>query len=155
MRSFFDPICLTGLWRSQDRFHHSSSLFHPGTVKCFAAGNNHLKSCYLTYLSHFRNLDGATQVYYKDFSSFFTCIFNTGNSLLNDALHKVSLSLTLTKVKFCIWMYSTSNNNYHVFFLHSTIALSYKNTVHGLLFFKSIKFNSSLKICSPISKTYL
>lgn len=42
-----------------------------------------------------------------------------------------------------------------MFFPQSTIALPYKNMVHVLLLFKSIKFKSSLKTHGPISKMYL
>lgn len=78
MGRFFDPHLLN---RSLKKPRHVSSfkqLISPWICKTFCRRQPPPYSFYLTHLSHFRNLDSATQVYYKDFLPFFTCIFNTG-----------------------------------------------------------------------------
>lgn len=93
MRSFFDPHLLN----SKKPRHISSfmPLISSQICKRFCSRQQPPWSSYFTHLSHFRNLDSATQVYYKDFSPFFSYSLNMSTSILNYALHKVPLSLTL------------------------------------------------------------
>lgn len=62
---------------------------------------------YLAHLSHFGDLDGASQLHDKHFFPSFTFSFNASTFSVNNALYKVTFSAALTEVKCFVLIHTT------------------------------------------------
>lgn len=112
---------------------------------------------HLAHLSHFGDLDGASQLNDKYFFPSFTFSFNASTFSVNNALYKVTFSAALTEVKCFVLIHTTRITI--TFFPRKRQMLSQQCTSHILgqfySFFLRVLFSNPLEKFSPNCKNYL